>query len=139
MPSYKNTLLRRHGDQVIKYVNGFYKSLGRMDDTMNLGGIKISSAEIEHVLNKLPEVYETAAVASAPKDGGPSSLIIYAVIKQDVNLIIINWTEKQIADLKLNMQNALREHLNPLFKIEKVEIVDSLMRTASNKIIRKII
>ncbi len=53
---------------------------GGADDTMNLGGIKVSSAEIEHVLQKVPGVFETAAIAVSP-DGGPSQLVIYAVCK----------------------------------------------------------
>ena len=74
MPNYKEKPLRRHGDHLIKYNNGFYKSLGRIDDTMNLGGIKISCAEIEHVLNQMPEIYETAAIALSPQRGRPQCI-----------------------------------------------------------------
>lgn len=34
--------LRRHGDEFERLPNGYYKALGRCDDTMNLGGIKAS-------------------------------------------------------------------------------------------------
>ncbi len=33
-------LLRRHGDEVERLPGGYYRALGRCDDTMNLGGIK---------------------------------------------------------------------------------------------------
>lgn len=33
--------LRRHGDEFERTVGGFYRALGRVDDTMNLGGIKV--------------------------------------------------------------------------------------------------
>jgi len=56
---------------------GYWRALGRADHTMNLGGIKVSSAEIEQVLQSVPEVKETAAIAISP-DGGPSQLIIFA-------------------------------------------------------------
>src|SRR5262249_41854927 len=56
-------VLRRHGDYLEKLPNGMFRVLGRADDTMNLGGIKVSSAEIERVLNGVPGVVETAAVA----------------------------------------------------------------------------
>jgi len=46
--------LRRHGDQVEKLAAGGWRALGRVDDTMNLGGIKISSAEIERALLSRP-------------------------------------------------------------------------------------
>ena len=50
--------LRKHGDNYL--VAGrvgttlFYRSQGRSDDTMNLGGIKVSSIEIEKILNQHP-------------------------------------------------------------------------------------
>lgn len=36
-----STRLRRHGDEVARLPGGFYRALGRADDTMNLGGIKV--------------------------------------------------------------------------------------------------
>ncbi len=35
------TPLRRHGDEFERLPNGYYRALGRCDDTMNLGGIKV--------------------------------------------------------------------------------------------------
>jgi acetyl-CoA synthetase len=43
-------LLRRHGDAFEALPGGYYRAQGRADDTMNLGGIKVSSAEIERVV-----------------------------------------------------------------------------------------
>ena len=58
---------------------GYWRAQGRADDTMNLGGIKVSSAEIEQVVcSRCRHVVETAAIAVAPTDG-PSQLVIYAV------------------------------------------------------------
>ena len=73
--------LRRHGDAIERLGDSYYRVHGRIDDTMNLSGIKVSSAEIEEVLNVVSEVQETAAVAVPPKDGGPSQLVIYAVLE----------------------------------------------------------
>jgi hypothetical protein len=33
--------LRRHGDEIERTVGGYYRAHGRVDDTMNLGGIKV--------------------------------------------------------------------------------------------------
>ena len=52
-PLLKMPPLRRHGDGVERLADGYYRIHGRVDDTMNLGGIKVSSAEIEEVLNSL--------------------------------------------------------------------------------------
>lgn len=128
-------LLRRHGDHIVRYSNGYYRLQGRTDDTMKLGGIKVSSAEIERILNALPAVYETAAIAVEPKNGGPSQLIIYAVLKPEE---IMN-TDALKNALKTNMQNAIKQHLNPLFKIHELKFIPTLPRTASNKVMRRVL
>jgi len=122
--------LRRHGDQIEKLPGSYWRAHGRADDTMNLGGIKISSAEIERALQSVPHVVETAAIAVSPS-GGPSLLVIYAVCSSDRNL------EK--GDLAKAMQTAIKRDLNPLFKIHDLVIVDSLPRTASNKVMRRVL
>ncbi len=83
MPYYHNVPLRRHGDLLLRLENGYYRSLGRADNTMNLGGIKTSSAEIEQVLLQLDNVYELAAIAVSDENEGISKLVIYVVTKQD--------------------------------------------------------
>lgn len=43
MPACKATgrPLRKHGDEIARLPGGYYRALGRVDDTMNLGGIKV--------------------------------------------------------------------------------------------------
>jgi acetyl-CoA synthetase len=120
--------LRRHGDQVEKLAGGGWRALGRVDDTMNLGGIKISSAEIERALLSLPQVKEAAAVAVS-SDGGPCQLVIYAVCAEDQT--------PDKAALMVAMQNAIKRELNPLFKIDDLVLAAALPKTASNKIMRR--
>ena len=124
--------LRRHGDALERLAEGYYRIHGRVDDTMNLSGIKVSAAEIEEVLNVVSGVQETAAVAVSPKDGGPSQLVIYTVL-----------TASESAPTKLEIHDALQaelsQHLNPLFRIHDVVIVDALPRTASNKVMRRLL
>jgi len=123
--------LRRHGDQVERLGGGYYRIHGRVDDTMNLSGIKVSSAEIERTLSLVSGIRETAAIAVSPPEGGPSRLVIYAVLLPGTDV------EKKV--LNMNLQAAIKEHLNPLFKIHDVVIVDSLPRTASNKVMRRVL
>ena len=121
----RGEVLRRHGDQIEALPGGYYRAHGRVDDTMNLGGIKVSSAEIERVLDVLPGVRETAAIAVDPPGGGPSQLVVYVVRSEGDE------------DLQGPMQRAIRADLNPLFKIHDVVSVDALPRTASNKVMRR--
>lgn len=127
-PSYKGQLLRRHGDQLERLDNGYYKAQGRVDDAMNLGGVKVSSVQIESVINQLDFVKESAAIAVSPKGGGPSELVIYYVENNndstDIELL-------QIAN------QTIKNNLNPLFKIKKLIKIDTLPRTASNKVMRR--
>ena len=95
---------------------------------MNLGGIKVSSAEIEQVLQSVPGVFETAAIAVA-SDGGPSQLVIYAVCPRS------HIGDKET--MAAAMQGAIKRDLNPLFKIHDLVLIEALPRTASNKIMRR--
>ncbi len=132
-PFWKEGLpLRKHGDvyRKVAVVAGttFYKSMGRSDDSMNLGGIKVSALEIEEILNEHPSIFETAAVAVPPAEGGPEELFIFyvpSVAVPDENI------------LKKQLQERLSETLNPLFRIKKIVAREHLPRTASNKLMRR--
>jgi acetyl-CoA synthetase len=130
-PKISDLSLRRHGDQIERLEGGYYRIHGRVDDTMNLGGIKVSSAEIEQTLSSVSGIQETAAVAVFPPDGGPCKLVIYAVLCPGTPI------DKEV--LVNSMQKVIKEHLNPIFKISDVVIVDSLPRTASNKVMRRML
>ncbi|MCL5736163.1 MAG: AMP-binding protein [Actinobacteria bacterium] len=128
-PGPNGEVLRRHGDEIEELPGGYYRGHGRADDTMNLGGIKVSSTEIERTLNAVDGVGETAAIGFNPPEGGPSQLIVYAVMDDSGSVA----TDA----LKKEMQRAIAGKLNPLFKIHDVVLVDTLPRTASNKVMRR--
>ncbi len=128
-PTTAGRVLRRHGDQMRRLAGGFYRALGRADDAMNLGGVKVASAEIERVVLLLDGVREAAAIAAAEPGGGPSRLVVYAVVEARGGLSAEAW--------RMKMQEAIRRELNPLFKIADVRIVERLPRTASNKVMRR--
>ena len=120
-------VLRRHGDQVTLLPGGYVRAQGRADDTMNLGGIKISSLELERVIERHPAVYEAAAVAVQPECEGADKLVVFVVPSGETDR----------ATLSRNLGRTLANELNPLFKIHDLVIVDSLPRTASNKLMRR--
>lgn len=151
MPSGPNNeILRKHGDEIelisskkLSYTNipekflPYHRALGRCDDTMNLGGIKISSVEIERVCNLTTGVHETAAIGVTPNGGGPSYLVLYVVLipgaKDDLTLKL------DYVSLKGQLQGKIKALLNPLFHIGDIVITDILPRTASNKIMRRVL
>lgn len=126
----KGEVLRRHGDQVER-LGGSYRALGRVDDTMNLGGIKTSSAELERICNRVGGVLESAAIAVPPVVGGPSLLVVY-VVMADGNT-------SELPALQLELQRALARELNPLFKVHELVLTAQLPRTASNKVLRRVL
>jgi len=127
-PTFEGKLLRRHGDALEQLENGYYKAQGRVDDAINLGGIKVSSVQIEAVLNKLDFIQENAAIAVPPKDGGPNLLVVFYVE---------NPSELTSEEKLFQTKKSISKQLNPLFKVSDLVKIDILPRTASNKIMRR--
>ncbi|MCP4171771.1 MAG: AMP-binding protein [Fuerstiella sp.] len=139
--------LRRHGDQMQRLpaiphvdeqsVNAasqteaarYYRALGRADDTMNLGGVKVSTTEIERTVSDVPGIHEVAAVGVPPPAGGPARLVVFAAIAAE--------SAVPAEELQRQMQQLVRTRLNPLFRIHEVVLMEQLPRTASNKIMRR--
>jgi acetyl-CoA synthetase len=123
--------LRRHGDQVARLPGGYFKAEGRVDDTMNLGGIKVSSLEIERVVNEHQAVHESAAIAVPLGGDGAESLVVFAVLSEAVA------RGPGEEGLRSELKTRIATRLNPLFKLHDLVVVDQLPRTASNKILRR--
>lgn len=99
-------------------------------------GIKVGSVEIENACNLIEHILETAAIAISETKGGPSKLIIYAVLENNTDAKE-KGADKEI--LKSEMQKSVKTTLNPLFGISDVVITESLPRTASNKVMRRVL
>jgi acetyl-CoA synthetase len=123
----KGEVLRRHGDRIQVLPGGAYRAQGRADDTMNLGGIKVGALELERIANEHPAVLESAATSVPPRGGGPEALVLHVVLRKPI----------EPSRLECELSRMLAERLNPLFRVGRVEVLDSLPRTASNKIIRR--
>lgn len=121
--------LRRHGDAIARLHRGFFRAQGRSDDTMNLGGIKVSSLELERVIDTQEGVYESAAVAVQPEGEGAEKLVVFAVTARE--------TDRET--LHKALQSLINRQLNPLFKIYDLVLTESLPRTASNKLMRRVL
>jgi len=125
-------VLRRHGDLLAPLGGGYFRAAGRADDTMNLGGIKVASREIEAVLAGHPAVVECAAVGVAPEGGGPEGLVVF----------LVPAGRERPADpaaLQAELDRRLAARLNPLFRIGRLAFVEELPRTASGKVMRRVL
>ncbi|XP_071903497.1 probable acyl-activating enzyme 17, peroxisomal isoform X2 [Coffea arabica] len=134
MPVWNGKVLRRHGDVFERTSKGYYHAHGRADDTMNLGGIKVSSVEIERICNAVDgNIVETAAVGVPPPGGGPERLAIAVVFKD------LDSSTTDINTLMQSFNSALQKKLNPLFKVSNIIPLPSLPRTATNKVMRRVL
>src|SRR5207245_2235595 len=66
-PGPNGEVLRRHGDQVERLGGGFYRHHGRIDDMINLNGVKTSAEEIRSVIGN--DLVADAKPISVDTDG----------------------------------------------------------------------
>ena len=94
---------------------------------MNLGGIKVSSLELEQIVDDHEAVYESAAVAVQAGGEGAEKLVVFVVLDSEIGHDHLSQDLRRMISIKLN----------PLFKIHDLVIADALPRTASNKLMRR--
>jgi acetyl-CoA synthetase len=121
--------LRRHGDQIERLGAGYFRHHGRIDDMININGVKTSSEEIRSVIaNDL--VYDTKPIAVDADGSGRHQLVVYAVPK-DQGLL----TSRDLAErLRAAFQEGIRERLNPLLAhVHAVVLIAELPQAGPGK------
>ncbi|KAE8125011.1 hypothetical protein FH972_019849 [Carpinus fangiana] len=102
--------------------------------TNSLGFGQVSSVEIERICNGVDKnVVETAAIGVPSPGGGPEQLVIAVVLKDLGN------TKADLNQLKISFNSAVQKKLNPLFRVSQVLPLSSLPRTATNKVMRRVL
>ena len=98
----ERAVLRKHGDQIRivahsdKY-GDYYQHLGRVDDTMNLGGIKISSIALENVILRHPLLSrEVAAISFRQSAVDQEELVVCCVPKEKSDLFEVQFKRKPL-------------------------------------------
>src|SRR5881397_1932669 len=122
-------VLRRHGDQVERLGDGYYRHLGRIDDMININGVKTSSEEIRSVL-KNDHVYDSKPIAVDLDDSGQHRLVVY-VVPRDPRML---GSDSLRAELRRDFQRSIKENLNPLLAhVEDVVLVSELPQAGPGK------
>jgi acyl-coenzyme A synthetase/AMP-(fatty) acid ligase len=103
-----------------------------VDDWGRCGNpLQVSSVELERVCNEAhDDVLETAAISVAPPGGGPERLVVFTVLRNGT---------ASASELHTVIGSALKTKMNPLFKLEAVFTIESLPRTATNKVLRRVL
>jgi acetyl-CoA synthetase len=117
------------GDGCIKDEDGDYWLQGRIDDVLNVSGHRIGTAEVESALVSHPAVAE-AAVVGRPHDIKGSAIYAYVTVHDGV--------EKSDA-LIAQLMSHVRTEIGPIARPDVIQFADSLPKTRSGKIMRRIL
>ena len=117
------------GDSAKKDEDGYIWVIGRIDDVIKVSGYRLGTAEVESALVSHPAVAE-AAVIGVPDELRGNIIYAYCILRSGYE------PSEHLAD-------ALREHvgheMGPIAKPARIEFVESLPKTRSGKIMRRLL
>ena len=117
------------GDQAHRDEEGYYWFVGRDDDVINTAGHLVSPFEVESALLEHEAVAESAVV------GKPDALNM-EVVKAFISL---KPGFSPSAELELSLMNFIRKTLSALAMPQEITFVETLPRTRSGKIMRRML
>jgi acetyl-CoA synthetase len=122
-------VLRRHGDAIERLGGGFYRHHGRIDDMINVGGVKTSSEELRAAIWH-EDVYDAKPVAVDVDGSGQHALVVYAVPRNPGDL-----ESGELRDrLRQDFERAIKARLNPLLAhVHDVVLVSELPQAGPGK------
>lgn len=126
----KGEALRRHGDQVERLGRGYFRHHGRIDDMVNLNGVKTSVEELRAAIAHHPLVYDTKPISVDVEGKGQRVLVVYAIPKDPARLrdAVLR------AALRTEFAQAIRARLNPLLaQVHDVVLVAELPQAGPGK------
>ncbi|WP_315708394.1 acetate--CoA ligase [Brenneria uluponensis] len=117
------------GDGARRDEDGYYWITGRVDDVLNVSGHRLGTAEIESALVSHPKIAEAAVVGIPHHLKGQA---IYAYIT-------LNHGEEPTSELYTEVRNWVRKEIGPIATPDILHWTDSLPKTRSGKIMRRIL
>jgi acetyl-CoA synthetase len=117
------------GDSAKRDEDGYYWIIGRVDDVIKVSGYRLGSAEIESALVSHPSVAEAAAIA-LPHDVKGNAIHAFVILRSGFER-----TDQLVEDLRKHVGH----EMGPIAKPEHIDIVDSLPKTRSGKIMRRVL
>ena len=117
------------GDGARRDEDGYYWITGRVDDVLNISGHRLGTAEIESALVSHPKIAEAAVVGIPHNIKGQA---IYAYVT-------LNHGEEPTPELYADVRNWVRKEIGPIATPDILHWTDSLPKTRSGKIMRRIL
>jgi len=117
------------GDSARRDEDGYYWIIGRVDDVIKVSGYRLGTAEIESALVSHQAVAEAAAIG-LPHDIKGHAIHTFVILKTGYQK-----SDKLIEELRQHVGH----EVGPIAKPEHIEIVESLPKTRSGKIMRRVL
>ncbi|EQB99332.1 acetate--CoA ligase [Photorhabdus temperata] len=117
------------GDGARRDEDGYYWITGRVDDVLNISGHRLGTAEIESALVSHPKIAE-AAVVGVPHNIKGQAIYAY---------VTLNHGEEPSPELYIEVRNWVRKEIGPIATPDILHWTDSLPKTRSGKIMRRIL
>ena len=117
------------GDRAYKDEDGYFWFVGRADDVINTAGHLVGPFEVESVLMEHPAVAE-AGVIGKPDEARMEVVKAFVVLKEGY---------EPTKELKRDISSMARKRLQALACPREIDFVDSLPKTRSGKIMRRVL
>ena len=117
------------GDSARKDEDSYIWVIGRMDDVIKVSGYRLGTAEVESALVSHPSVAEAAAIG-IPHELKGNAIYAYVILRAGAEK-----NEKLAEELR----NHVAHEMGPIAKPETITFVDSLPKTRSGKIMRRLL
>ncbi|NOZ62104.1 MAG: acetate--CoA ligase [Calditrichaeota bacterium] len=117
------------GDSARIDKDGYVWIIGRIDDVIKVSGYRLGSAEIESALVSHPAVSEAAAIA-LPHELKGNAIHTFVILRAG---------ENSSKELEQELKQHVSKEIGPIAKPESITFVDSLPKTRSGKIMRRVL
>jgi acetyl-CoA synthetase len=117
------------GDSARRDKDGYIWIIGRMDDVIKVSGYRLGTAEVESALVSHASVAEAAAIG-LPHELKGNAIHAYVILTEG-----LQGDDKLAAELTAHVG----KEIGPIAKPESVSFVDSLPKTRSGKIMRRLL
>ncbi|SDH85954.1 acetate--CoA ligase [Myroides phaeus] len=119
------------GDGALRDEVGYYRITGRADDVVIVSGHNLGTAPIEDAINEHPAVAESAVVGYKHDIKG-NALYGFITLK-------VEGEYRDRENLMKEINNLISSHIGPIAKLDKILFIESLPKTRSGKIMRRIL
>ncbi len=117
------------GDSARKDEDGYFWIIARIDDVLKVSGYRLGTAEVESALVSHKDVAEAAVIGLPHKLKG-NAIHAYVILMHGV---------QETPELEKELKSHVRKEMGPIAVPEKINFVDSLPKTRSGKIMRRVL